>query len=174
MIIKQKIEKIVSNQKKKLLSIKEKVKLMIPVFHIGTTLKREVKKFSKEKITLIGSSIFIKGVVSGSENLYIYGTVEGKIVLGDNTLIIEPEGKVLAEIQVERITINGNASGNIYAKDLVAINKTGSFKGDIFSPRISIAEGAHFEGNVKIEKTADLLLPISDKITKKKKTKEKN
>lgn len=88
-------------------------------------------------------------------------------MLEDHTLIIEPEGKVMAEILGKRIIIDGNVSGNVYATELVIINKTGSLKGDIFSPRITIADGAHFEGNVKIEELSDLVSPFKEKIEKK-------
>ena len=88
-------------------------------------------------------------------------------MLEDHTLIIEPEGKVMAEILGKRIIIDGNVSGNVYATELVIINKTGSLKGDIFSPRITIADGAHFEGNAKIEELSDLVSPFKEKIEKK-------
>ena len=91
MKIKQKIEKIFSNQKSKLLFLKEKLQLKTPLFRSRIPSKKKVKKVSKEKITHIGPSILIKGKLSGYEDLSIYGTVEGKIVLEDHTLIIEPE-----------------------------------------------------------------------------------
>jgi len=167
MKIKQKIEKTFSNQKSKLLFLKEKLQLKSPLFRSRIPSKKKVKKVSQEKITHIGPSILIKGKLSGYEDLSIYGTVEGKMVLEDHTLIIEPEGKVMAEILGKRIIIDGNVSGNVYATELVIINKTGSLKGDIFSPRITIADGAHFEGNAKIEELSDLVSPFKEKIEKK-------
>jgi len=133
---------------------KEKQEVKSPVFSTGVPSKEELKKPSEEKMAYIGKTIVIKGELSGKEDLYIEGTVEGKIFLRDNTLIVGPEGKVIAEIHVKRITINGNVNGNINASEIVIINKTGSLQGDIFSPRISIADGAHFKGSVKMEKAA--------------------
>ena len=137
-------------------------------------IKRKIEeKGSGEIITCIGPSILIKGELSGSEDLYIDGTVEGKILLEDHTLIIEPEGKVMAEIHGNRIIINGKVSGNIHAKELVIVNETGSIKGDIFSARVSIAEGAHFEGRIETEKPADLVSPFKYKKKEKEEAKKK-
>jgi cytoskeletal protein CcmA (bactofilin family) len=133
---------------------KEKQEVKSPVFSTGVPSKEEFRKPSEEKMAFVGKTVIVKGELSGKEDLYVEGSIEGKIFLKDNTLIIGPEGKVNAEIHVKRITINGSVNGNIHASEIVIINKTGSLQGDIFSPRISIADGAHFKGSVKMEKIA--------------------
>ncbi|MCP2521037.1 polymer-forming cytoskeletal protein [Candidatus Aminicenantes bacterium AC-335-A11] len=153
---------------------KDKQEVKSPVFSTGIPSKEEIKKPSEEKMAYIGKTIVVKGELSGKEDLYIEGTVEGKIFLKDNTLIVGPEGKVMAEIHAKRITINGSVNGNINATEIVIINKTGSLQGDIYSPRISIADGAHFKGSVKMEKVASTPPPQKEKfLTEKEEEKEK-
>ena len=42
----------------------------------------------------IGKSVFIKGELSGSEDLYLDGQVEGSIALKGNSLTVGPNGQV--------------------------------------------------------------------------------
>ena len=45
----------------------------------------------------IGKTLVIKGELSGNEDLYIDGRIEGKIELQKNSLVVGPNGKVQAE-----------------------------------------------------------------------------
>ncbi len=100
--------------------------------------------------TVIGSSIVIDGEISGDEDLVIQGTVKGKIALKEN-LLVENGGVVEADIQTQTVTISGQVTGNIHASDKVEIRADGKMVGDIKSPRILIADGATFKGNVDMD-----------------------
>jgi cytoskeletal protein CcmA (bactofilin family) len=100
--------------------------------------------------TVIGSSIVIDGEISGDEDLVIQGTVKGKITLKEN-LFVENGGTVEADIQTQTVTISGQVTGNIHAADKVEIRADGKMVGDIKSPRILIADGATFKGNVDMD-----------------------
>lgn len=96
----------------------------------------------------IGPSIQIKGELTGMEDLTIDGIVEGKIELRDHNLTVGPNGKIKADIYAQTIIITGEVRGNANAKERVEIGETGTLYGNIVSPRISIADGAHFKGSV--------------------------
>jgi cytoskeletal protein CcmA (bactofilin family) len=100
--------------------------------------------------TIIGSSIVIDGEISGEEDLVIQGTVKGKIVLKEN-LIVENSGVVEADIQTTNVTVSGQVTGNIMASERVELKADGRMVGDIKSPRILIADGATFKGNVDMD-----------------------
>lgn len=100
--------------------------------------------------TIIGSSIVIDGEISGDEDLVIQGTVKGKIALKEN-LNVENSGVVEADIQTATVEISGQVTGNIVASDKVEINADGRMVGDIRSPRILIADGATFKGNIDMD-----------------------
>jgi cytoskeletal protein CcmA (bactofilin family) len=100
----------------------------------------------------IGPSIFIKGELSGDEDLTIEGKVEGKIELKNHDLTIGSKGKIQAQVYANAITIKGDVTGNVFAKERVEISDTGRLTGDITSPRIVISDGAHFRGSVDMQK----------------------
>ncbi len=100
--------------------------------------------------TIIGSSIVIDGEITGEEDLIIQGTVKGKIILKEN-LIVESSGVVEADIETANVSISGQLTGNIVANEKVELNSDGRMVGDIRSPRILIADGATFKGNVDMD-----------------------
>jgi cytoskeletal protein CcmA (bactofilin family) len=101
----------------------------------------------------IGKSVIIKGELSGSEDLTIEGHVEGKIDLKDNVLTIGANGKIKAEVFAKSVVVLGEVIGNVTASEKVDIRDNGSVDGDIASPRVAIAEGAHFRGSVDMQRS---------------------
>jgi cytoskeletal protein CcmA (bactofilin family) len=100
----------------------------------------------------IGKSVVIKGELSGSEDLTIEGHVEGRIDLKGNVLTIGPNGKIKAEVFAKSVVVLGEVTGNVTASEKVDIRDNGSVDGDIASPRVAIAEGAHFRGSVDMQR----------------------
>ena len=100
----------------------------------------------------IGKSVVIKGELNGSEDLTIEGRVEGKIELKDHVLTIGANGKIQAEVFAKALIVLGEVKGNIAASEKVDIRDGGSVEGDIVSPRVAIAEGAHFRGSVDMQR----------------------
>jgi len=103
----------------------------------------------------IGKSVVIKGELNGSEDLTVEGHVEGKIELKEHVLTIGPHGRIKAEIHAKSVIVLGEVTGNIHASEKVDIRDNGSVDGDIVSPRVAIAEGAHFRGSVDMQRKAD-------------------
>ena len=103
---------------------------------------------SVRDVVNIGKSVVIKGELNGSEDLTIEGHVEGKIELRDHVLTIGPNGKIKAELFAKSVVVLGEVIGNVSATEKVDIRENGSVEGDITSPRVAIAEGAHFRGSV--------------------------
>ena len=103
-------------------------------------------------IVNIGPSIQIKGELQGDEDLTIDGRVEGKIDLREHNLTIGSNGKIKADLYARTIVIAGDVTGNAYAAERVEIAPSGRLTGDIASPRITIADGAHFKGSVDMDR----------------------
>jgi len=101
----------------------------------------------------IGKSVIIKGELSGSEDLTIEGHVEGRIDLKENVLTIGANGKIKAEVFAKSVIVLGEVTGNVTASEKVDIRDNGSVDGDIASPRVAIAEGAHFRGSVDMQRS---------------------
>ncbi|HUD70674.1 MAG TPA: polymer-forming cytoskeletal protein [Dongiaceae bacterium] len=106
------------------------------------------------RAAIIGPSIQIKGELQGDEDLTIDGRVEGKIELREHNLTIGQNGRIKADLFARNIVIAGEVTGNAFAAERVEIAPSGRLSGDITSPRITIADGAHFKGAVDMERGA--------------------
>lgn len=102
----------------------------------------------------IGKSVVIKGELSGSEDLYVDGVVEGTIELPANALIIGPNGQARAKLNAKNVTVQGKVEGNIRAAERVELRKSAVTVGDIATQRIAIEEGAFFKGKIEIHSEA--------------------
>jgi cytoskeletal protein CcmA (bactofilin family) len=102
----------------------------------------------------IGKSVVIKGELSGSEDLYVDGTVEGTIQLQGNNLVIGPNGHVHADVNAKGVVVQGKMEGNIRASERVELQKSAVIVGDIVTQRVAIEDGAYFKGKLDIQKEA--------------------
>src|SRR6202158_1790508 len=100
----------------------------------------------------IGKSVIIKEDLSGSEDLYVDGQVEGSIELAGNRLIIGPHGQVRANVNAKGVIVQGKLDGNIRASARAELTKSAIAVGDIITQRVAIEEGAYFKGKVDIQK----------------------
>lgn len=98
----------------------------------------------------IGKSVSIKGELSGSEDVYVDGQVEGNIQLSGNSLTVGPNGRVHANVAVKSVTVGGSLEGNIQASERTELRKTAVVNGDVQTRRIAIEEGAYFKGKLEI------------------------
>jgi cytoskeletal protein CcmA (bactofilin family) len=103
------------------------------------------------EFALIGKSVVIKGELSGSEDLYVDGNVEGSIELRNHSLTIGPNGKVKANVSAKAVVVQGNLDGAVTASDRVDLRKSAVVNGDVTTQRIAIEEGAFLKGKVEIQ-----------------------
>ena len=117
-----------------------------------TAPQPDIRRQIERDVVNIGKSVVIKGELNGSEDLTIEGHVEGKIELKDHVLTIGPNGKIKAAVFAKSVIVLGEVNGPVTASEKVDIRDGGSDDGDIISPRVAIAEGAHFRGSVDMQR----------------------
>ena len=100
----------------------------------------------------IGKTIKLKGELTGDEDVYVDGEVEGTIELPDNALVVGPTGKVRAQVIARSISILGHVEGKVNGGERIEIRKSGSLEGDLVTPRIVIEDGAVFRGSIDVLK----------------------
>jgi len=124
-----------------------------PVVHQSVAPRVEpVQPVQQEKTNVnIGKSVIIKGELSGSEDLTIEGQVEGKIELRQNVLTIGPNARIKAQVLARAVVVEGTVQGNITTSEKIEIRDKGSVEGDLSSPRVAIADGAHFRGSIDMQ-----------------------
>jgi cytoskeletal protein CcmA (bactofilin family) len=100
--------------------------------------------------TIIGATIVIDGELKSGEDISIRGTVKGKIQTTAD-LFIEEGGQVQAEVETRSIEIKGAVTGNVTASDKYELKDSARVEGDVHAPRVLLADGARFKGNIDME-----------------------
>ena len=118
----------------------------------ASSARPDAARRNERDVVNIGKSVVIKGELNGSEDLTIEGQVEGTIQLRDHVLTIGPNGRIKAQVFAKAVIVLGEVNGNVTATEKVDIRDGGSVDGDIVSPRVAIAEGAHFRGSVDMQR----------------------
>jgi cytoskeletal protein CcmA (bactofilin family) len=52
------------------------------------------------------------------------------------------------------IAVDGETKGDLYATERVSIHVNARVQGNIFAPRVSIEDGAHFKGSIEMDPAA--------------------
>lgn len=106
----------------------------------------------KMDVAHIGKSVVIKGELSGSEDLYLDGEVEGSVELRSHSLTVGPNGRIKANVNAKEVVIHGKVDGNVRGSDRVELKKSAVLNGDVVTQRIVIEDGAFFKGSIDIQK----------------------
>jgi len=103
---------------------------------------------------LLGSSLQVKGEITGTEDLQIDGTVEGRIHLDERKLTVGTTAKVMADVEARDVVVYGYLKGNVRAKGRIEIKKDGAIIGNLTTAQIMIEDGADFKGSIEIDRSA--------------------
>ncbi len=107
----------------------------------------------------IGSSITIRGDVTGDEDLLIQGRVDGSVDLKQHSVTVGREGQVKADISGRVIAVEGRVEGNLIADEQVILRSSAVVQGDITSPRVVLEDGARFRGGVDMGELPPAVAP---------------
>jgi cytoskeletal protein CcmA (bactofilin family) len=112
---------------------------------------KEVPVSSKAS-ACISQGIKIKGEVTGSEDLFVDGQVDGKLSLTNGSLTIGPNGRVKADVTAREVTVRGVVEGKVSGRDKVLLGSTGQVTGEVQTDRLAIEDGAMLRGKVEAGK----------------------
>jgi len=107
-----------------------------------------------EGSTVIGKSVTIRGDVTGKEDLFLDGVVEGTISLPESRLTVGPNARVMADVDAQEMVIFGLVEGNLRVAGRIDLRESAVVKGDIVAGRLSIEENASMKGKVELLETA--------------------
>ena len=108
---------------------------------------------SPNSAACISQGIRIKGEVTGTEDLFVDGQVEGKLNLTANScLTVGPNGDVRADLNAREIIVRGRVEGKVIARDKLLIGSTGQITGEVQTDRLAIEDGALLRGKVEAGK----------------------
>jgi len=117
-----------------------------------------IPNMSGKASACVSQGIKIKGELTGSEDLFIDGTVDGKIHLVNSVLTVGPNATVKAEIVSRELVVRGRTEGKLTASERIQIWHTARVQGDLKAERISIEEGAEVHGKLEAGKASSSAL----------------
>jgi cytoskeletal protein CcmA (bactofilin family) len=97
----------------------------------------------------ISQGIGIKGEITGSEDLFVDGPVEGKLQLTNGSLTVGPNGSLKADVNAREVIVRGRVEGKISGRDRVQLWSTGHVTGEVQTQRLAIEDGAVLRGKVE-------------------------
>lgn len=100
----------------------------------------------------ISQGIKIRGEVTGSEDLFVDGQVDGKLSLTNGSLTIGPNGRVKADVTAREVIVRGTVEGKVSGRDKVQLSSTGHVNGEVQTDRLAIEDGAMLRGKVEAGK----------------------
>ncbi len=105
---------------------------------------------SVPRASVLGPTLRFRGELSAQEDLIIQGSVEGSIT-HTQSLTVGTDGTMKGDIRARVIVVDGKVDGDLYATESVSIRATAKVKGNVFAPRVSITEGAFFQGQIEMQ-----------------------
>ena len=96
----------------------------------------------------------ITGDITSDSLLFIQGHVKGNISCS-STVIIGETGKITGDIICIDAEIEGSVQGTIKVENLLCLKSTSNITGNIETVRLSIEEGAQFDGACKMKRIED-------------------
>jgi cytoskeletal protein CcmA (bactofilin family) len=102
--------------------------------------------------TYFGPNVTVDGTVSGSEPVMVEGTIKGAINL-TNDLRVGNKARIEAKVHARNVIVEGRLDGDISAEERVELVASATVDGNIKAPKIIVAEGAKFRGNVDMGST---------------------
>lgn len=100
--------------------------------------------------TQIGKTISIRGDISGREDIFLDGAVDGNVRVDGARLTVGPAGRVRADLDAREIEVHGSVNGMLLGHERVRIGRTGRLSGDVVTQRIAVEDGAIIRGSVDI------------------------
>ena len=104
---------------------------------------------SQNETSYFGKNLMIKGRISGNGNVIILGGLDGEFDLRGRVKIAQP-AKIKGEVKADVISVNGNVHGKLAAQQRLHLDQTARIEGQIITPKLSIAEGATFNGKISM------------------------
>jgi cytoskeletal protein CcmA (bactofilin family) len=111
---------------------------------------------SSKAVACISQGIRIKGEVIGKEDLFVDGTVEGKLDLVNSSCTIGPNGKVTADVTAREVIVRGQVDGKIDGRERVQLWNSGRVNGEVRTERLAIEDGAVLRGKVEAGKLREV------------------
>ena len=127
--------------------------------------KRRLEDEADPFEALIGAGTTMDGILRGRNAVGIAGYLKGDVDIR-GLLWVLPGGRIRGRVNASGVIIEGEIEGEIGAADKVEIRARGRLRGNVVCRKVAIAEGAFFEGKVKMQKEDDRPVSFVEKRTR--------
>src|SRR5687768_3007146 len=104
---------------------------------------------NKKNPTILGPAANFKGEMSLEKVLRLKGRFEGRM----NTpgrLQMAREARLQADVDCGALIVEGDVKGNLSANDRIELKSTARYEGDLRASKLTVDEGAIFNGHVSV------------------------
>jgi len=108
---------------------------------------------TKPEATFLGKNLHVKGKITGNGDCIIMGALEGECDLKGSLAVSKP-ARIQGLVRAGSVLVNGSIRGTVAAVEKVHLDTTARVQGRIHAPRISIVEGARFDGEIRMGEPA--------------------
>ena len=131
-----------------------------------STASNRAPRAADNAVATVGSTMSVKGDLTGKEDILIRGRLEGSVVLDENDMVVDESGQLEGSVIARHVHVRGSVNGEIQGLERVTIAATGRIQGTIAAPRVVLEDGGKFKGMID--------MPLDKKATgsKTKKTPE--
>jgi len=105
--------------------------------------------------TEVGPDAVFEGKLQGEGNYSVRGKIIGESDIS-GILLLETGGEWVGNVLADVVVIAGTVKGNVMAREKLELQVTGQVIGDLEAPVIAIAEGAVYDGKIKMAKAANI------------------
>jgi len=125
------------------------------MFGFGKKKKRRATDKITQYATQVGPDAVFNGKLQGEGNYSIHGKVVGESDIS-GILLLEMEGEWVGDMLADVVVIAGTVKGHVMAREKLELQSTGRVEGDLEAPVVAIAEGAVYDGKIKMAKAANI------------------
>lgn len=116
----------------------------------------------KPAASVFGATLRFKGELHAEEDFVLQGRIDGSIHHTQN-LTIGTDGVVKGDSRARTIVVEGTVEGDLYALESISIRQTAKVQGNLLAPRVSIADGANFNGKIDMASAARAARSITER-----------
>ena len=108
--------------------------------------------------SFLGANSNFKGELNVKGTLRVDGRVEGR--LDADCVILSERALVKGEVKGRKLIIGGTVEGILRAKESVEIKSKGKILGDIFTQKLTVIEGAEYNGKIEMKERESKVIDL--------------
>ncbi len=105
-------------------------------------------KGSRKLETIVGAGTRVAGTLCVEGTVRIDGCLEGNVEA--DWVVVGETGKIRGNARTRGMVVGGEVEGNVDAGEIVELKEKARFTGEIRSPKLTVSEGAVFDGHTRM------------------------